>query len=181
MYSAWLTAPLRFWGTFYTARGQWFDGVADQLGPVGASGAYLSIPFEELKEGSTGFLSHTVSERDITNFAQATGDKNPIHLDDGYAKKTIFKGRIAHGLLTGGFISALFGTTFPGPGTVYVSQTLNFKAPVRIGDVVVVRAIVTEIDSEKRRAKFECVCRVGEKIVLEGEAVLQFPRVKKGS
>ncbi len=104
-----------------------------------------------------------------------TGDKNPVHLDEAYAAKTIFKTRIAHGMLTAGYLSAVFGMELPGPGAIYVSQTLNFRGPVRIGDRVIAKVRVAELFPAKRRARFECVCTVDGKPVLEGEAILMVP------
>ena len=130
---------------------------------------------EDLKVGETADFAKTVSEADITLFAGVSGDTNPIHLDAHYAETTIFKGRIAHGMLSASFISTVFGTIMPGPGAIYVSQSLRFKAPVRIGDTVTARVTVTEIDTAKKRAKFACECLVGDKVVIEGEGVLMVP------
>jgi 3-hydroxybutyryl-CoA dehydratase len=131
--------------------------------------------FEDLEVGMEASFAKTVSEADIRSFAEVTGDKNPVHLDPDYAAKTIFKEPIAHGMLTAGYISAVFGMEMPGPGAIYVSQTLNFRAPVRKGDRVVAKVRVMELYAAKRRARFECVCSVDGKIVLEGEAVLMVP------
>jgi 3-hydroxybutyryl-CoA dehydratase len=109
-------------------------------------------------------------------FAEVTGDKNPVHIDEDYAAKTMFKGRIAHGMLTAGYISAVFGMELPGPGAIYVSQTLNFRAPVRIGDHAIAQVKVVELIPAKRRARFDCVCTVADKPVLEGEAILMVPK-----
>jgi 3-hydroxybutyryl-CoA dehydratase len=98
-----------------------------------------------------------------------------VHLDEAYAAKTIFKRPIAHGMLTAGYISAVFGMELPGPGAIYVSQTLNFRAPVRTGDRVVAKVRVMELYPRKRRARFACVCSVEGTVVLEGEAVLMVP------
>lgn len=113
--------------------------------------------FEDLQLGMEATVARTVSEADIQAFAEVTGDKNPVHLDEAYAAKTMFKGRIAHGMLSAGYISAVFGMELPGPGAIYVSQTLNFKAPVRIGDHVIAKVTVAEL-MDKRRARFDCVC-----------------------
>ena len=118
---------------------------------------------------------HTVSEKEIVAFAEVTGDRNPIHLDAVYAAQTPFKERIAHGMLTASYFASIFGTSLPGPGAIYVSQTLHFKAPVKINDTVLAKVTVTGKDEERRRVSFECICKVGEKIVLTGEAVLQLP------
>ena len=131
--------------------------------------------FEDLELGMEASFQKTVTEADIVSFAGVSGDKNPVHLDADYAARTIFKQRIAHGMLTASYISAVFGMEMPGPGAIYVSQTLNFKAPVRIGDVVTAKVKLLELIPAKRRARFECVCLVGGKPVLEGEAVLMVP------
>src|SRR6476646_8270757 len=131
--------------------------------------------FEDLEIGMEASFAKTVSQADIVSFADVTGDKNPVHLDADYAAKSIFKGTIAHGMLTAGYISAVFGMEMPGPGAIYVSQTLNFRAPVRQGDRVVAKVRVMELYPAKRRARFECTCSIGDKIVLEGEAVLMVP------
>jgi 3-hydroxybutyryl-CoA dehydratase len=137
-----------------------------------------SYRFEDLQLGMEASFAKTVTENDILAFAEVTGDRNPVHLDQDFAEKTMFKGRIAHGMLTAGFISAVFGMELPGPGAIYVSQTLNFRAPVRIGDHAIAKVKVVELMPAKRRARFDCSCRVGDKVVLEGEAILMVP--KKG-
>jgi 3-hydroxybutyryl-CoA dehydratase len=131
--------------------------------------------FEDLEQGMEASFAKTVSEADIIAFAEVTGDKNPVHLDEKYAAGTLFKERIAHGMLTAGYISAVFGMELPGPGAIYVSQTLNFRGPVKIGDRVVAKVRVMELYPAKRRARFECICSVDGKPVLEGEAVLLVP------
>ena len=131
--------------------------------------------FEDLELGMEADVQKAVTEADIIAFAAVSGDKNPVHLDEAYAAKTMFKGRIAHGMLTAGYISAVFGMELPGPGAIYVSQTLNFKGPVRIGDVVTAKVKLVELLTAKRRARFDCVCSVNGKAVLEGEAVLMVP------
>ena len=135
-------------------------------------GKYL----DEITDGMTAVFSKTVTEADIVLFAGITGDTNPVHLDEEFAKPTMFKGRIAHGMLTAGFVSAVFGTTLPGPGCVYISQNLKFKAPVKIGDTVKARVTVSAIDQDKARVTFATTCHVGDKIVLDGEAQLMVPR-----
>ena len=134
-------------------------------------GKYL----DEISDGMTAVFSKTVTEADIVLFAGITGDTNPVHLDEEFAKPTMFKGRIAHGMLTAGFISAVFGTKLPGPGCVYVSQSMKFKAPVRIGDTVKARVTVCAIDP-KGRVTFLTTCHVGDTLVLDGEAQLMVPR-----
>jgi len=131
--------------------------------------------FEDLELGMEASFQKKVTESDINSFAQITGDKNPVHLDPAYAARTIFKERIAHGMLTASYISAVFGMQMPGPGAIYVSQTLNFRAPVKIGDVVTAKVRVVELFPAKRRARFACECLVNGKPVLEGEAVLMVP------
>ncbi len=131
--------------------------------------------FEDLSVGLEASMARTVGEADIVAYAALSGDYNPIHLDPDYAARTPFKDRIAHGILSAGYISALFGMQLPGPGSVYISQTLNFKGPVKIGDVVVTTVKLIDLIPEKKRARFETVCRVEGKPVLTGEAVLMIP------
>lgn len=137
--------------------------------------AAKGVFFEDLSVGQEASLSNTVSEADIVAFADISGDRNPVHLDADYAAKTMFKERIAHGMLSAAYISAVFGMKLPGPGAIYMSQTLKFKAPVKIGDTVVTSVKVVELVPEKRRARFECVCTVNDKPVVEGEAMLMVP------
>ncbi len=134
-----------------------------------------SYAFEDLSVGMEASFAKTVTQADIIGFADVSGDKNPVHLDEAYAAKTMFKGRIAHGMLTAAYISAVFGMELPGPGAIYVSQTLNFRGPVRIGDRVIAKVTLVELFPAKRRARFDCVCLVDGKPVLEGEAVLMVP------
>ncbi|WP_088345219.1 MULTISPECIES: MaoC family dehydratase [Rhodomicrobium] len=131
--------------------------------------------FEDLNVGMEARYVRRVSEEDIIAFAELTGDTNPIHLDEAYAAGTMFKTRIAHGALTAGYISTILGTLLPGPGAIYISQSLNFRAPVHIGDEVTATARITELLPAKRRAIFTCHCSVGGKTVLEGEALLMVP------
>lgn len=130
---------------------------------------------EDLRVGQTASIAKTVTAADIDQFASITGDNNPVHLNAAYAAKTRFKARIAHGMLGAGFISAVLGTKLPGPGAIYISQSLAFKAPVKIGDTVVAKATVTEVVVEKKRVRMATVCSVGETTVLEGEAMLLVP------
>ncbi len=131
--------------------------------------------FEDLQLGMEASYARAVTDADIVAFADLTGDKNPLHLDAAYAAKTVFKTPIAHGMLTAGYISTVFGMEMPGPGAIYVSQTLNFRAPVRAGDTVMAKVVVAELIAAKRRARFHCTCTVEGKVVLEGEAVLVVP------
>jgi 3-hydroxybutyryl-CoA dehydratase len=131
--------------------------------------------FEDLQVGQEASLATTVKESDIAAFAEVSGDKNPVHLDASYAATTMFKERIAHGMLSAAYISAVFGMKLPGPGSVYISQSLSFKAPVKIGDTVTTTVKLVELVPEKKRARFETVCSVGGKPVLTGEAMLMVP------
>jgi 3-hydroxybutyryl-CoA dehydratase len=135
--------------------------------------------FEDLEVGMEASFAKTVTEADIIAFAEVTGDHNPVHLDETYAAGTMFKTRIAHGMLTAGCISAVCGMQLPGPGAVYISQTLNFRGPVRIGDRVVAGVKLVELIPAKRRARFDCTCTVDGKLVLEGEAILMVPKRPK--
>ena len=129
----------------------------------------------DLKPGMTAEMVRKIAESDIVDFARVTGDDNPVHLDEAYAAATPFKGRIAHGMLTAGLISAVLGTKLPGPGAIYMRQTLVFRAPVRIGDEVTTRVTVKEVIADKRRVALDTVCLVGGQPVLEGEALLMVP------
>lgn len=133
------------------------------------------LNFEDLFVGRTASASRTISEADILMFAGVSGDTNPVHLDEEFAASTMFGGRIAHGMLSAGLISAVFGTRLPGPGCIYLSQTLKFKAPVKVGDTVVARVTVKELKAEKRRALCSTVCTVGDRVVLDGEAEILVP------
>ncbi len=130
---------------------------------------------EDLSEGMSASYSRTVSEADILMFAGVSGDTNPVHLDAEFAAHTMFGERIAHGMLAASFISTVFGTRLPGPGAVYLSQNLKFKAPVKVGDTVVARVTVQTLNAAKRRAVFMTECYVGETVVLTGEAELLVP------
>ncbi len=131
---------------------------------------------EDLAPGMSEVFSKTITEADLLMFAGVSGDTNPLHLDQDFASRTMFEGRIAHGMLTGSLVSTVLGTKLPGPGAVYVSQQLKFLAPVRIGDTVIARAVVADINLERRRVRLETTCWVGETKVLEGEAILMVPR-----
>ncbi len=131
--------------------------------------------FEDLSIGQAATFAKTVTEADIVLFAGITGDTNPVHINQAYAEGTRFKGRIAHGMLAAGFISTVLGTRLPGPGTIYLSQSLAFKAPVRIGDTVAATATVTALDPQRKRATFQTVARVGDTVVIEGEATVMVP------
>lgn len=131
--------------------------------------------FEDISEGQTATFGKTVTEADILMFSGVSGDTNPVHLNEEYAATTMFKGRIAHGMLSAGLISAVFGTRLPGPGCIYVSQSLKFKAPVRIGDTVIAKVECTGKVPEKKFVTFRTTCYVGDKAVIDGEATLMVP------
>ena len=131
---------------------------------------------EDLTEGMSAVYTKTVTDADLVLFAGVSGDINPVHVDQEYAKTTMFQGRIAHGMLTGSFISAVLGTKLPGPGCIYLSQNLKFKAPVRPGDTVRAKVTVKSVDLERGRVTVDTVCTVADKTVIEGEAVLMVPR-----
>jgi 3-hydroxybutyryl-CoA dehydratase len=135
----------------------------------------VAFHFEDLKVGMTASFAKTIGETDITLFAGISGDTNPIHIDEEYAAGTMFKGRIAHGMLSGALISTVLGTRLPGPGAIYVSQSLRFKAPVRAGDTLRAKVEITALDSEKKRVTLNTSCSVRGKNVVEGEAVLMVP------
>jgi 3-hydroxybutyryl-CoA dehydratase len=134
-----------------------------------------TLAFEDLRVGMREVLMKSVMDTDVVGFAQLSGDDNPIHLCDTYAAGTKFGQRIAHGLYTASLISAVLGTRLPGPGAVYRSQTLNFHAPVKIGDVVTVIVEVAELVPEGRRVRLHCEASIDGKVVLDGEAVVSVP------
>jgi 3-hydroxybutyryl-CoA dehydratase len=130
---------------------------------------------DELTPGMSSSLEKTVTERDVELFGEVSGDFNPVHFDEEYAKKTIFRGRIAHGMISLSYISTVLGMQMPGPGTIFMSASSRFKAPVRIGETVVTTCTVREVVPEKRRVLFDCVCKVGETVVVEGDALVMAP------
>jgi len=130
---------------------------------------------DDLKPGMSESFTKTVSERDIELFGEVSGDVNPVHFDEDFAKTTPFKTRIAHGMLSASYISTVLGMEMPGPGTIFMSLMTRFKAPVRIGDTVTATCTVREIVAEKRRVMFDCVCKVGDTTVVEGEALVMAP------
>jgi 3-hydroxybutyryl-CoA dehydratase len=132
--------------------------------------------FDEINIGMCGEFNNIVKEEDIIQFAEITGDRNPIHLDANYARTSIFGQRISHGMLVAGFISAVFGYKFPGPGWIYVSQSLQFKAPVFIGDQTTTLVTVEKLIPEKKMVKFKTLVSVKEKIVITGSATLLSPK-----
>lgn len=135
-----------------------------------------ALYFEDMSVGMEASHKKRITESDIEIFADISGDKNPVHLCDDYASASVFKERIAHGILTASLVSTVFGTKLPGPGCIYISQSLNFRAPVMIDDEVTAMARITSLMPEKRRVIFSCNCEVNGKTVLDGEAVILVPR-----
>ena len=131
---------------------------------------------EDLAIGRHAERRNVVTAAELDAFAKLTGDENPIHLDEAYAAQTRFGGRIAHGMFVAGFISAVLGNDLPGPGAVYLSQSLRFRRAVRIGDEVVSRVEVTEINETRARVSLKTVCTVAGEVVVDGEAVVMAPR-----
>jgi 3-hydroxybutyryl-CoA dehydratase len=132
--------------------------------------------FEDLTVGRRASFAKTVTEADILLFAAVSGDTNPVHIDAEAAAASMFKERIAHGMLSASFISTVLGTRLPGPGTIYLSQTLAFRAPVKIGQTVTATVEVTALDPARKRATLKTTCTVGGQPVVEGEAVVMVPR-----
>jgi 3-hydroxybutyryl-CoA dehydratase len=131
---------------------------------------------DQIKIGDSAHISKTVTEEVIHDFAKATGDFNPIHLDQAYAEKTRFKGRIAHGALTVGYISSVLANLLPGPGSIYLSQEIKFLAPVRIGDIVTAKVEIIELIPDKNRAKFKTTCtNQNAEVVVDGTAWIMPP------
>jgi 3-hydroxybutyryl-CoA dehydratase len=127
---------------------------------------------EDLEVGMSASCAKTISESDVYTFAGITGDNNPVHVNAEYAATTMFKERIVHGMFSAGLISAVLGTKLPGPGAIYIDQTLKFKAPVMIGDTLTATATVTDINTSRRRVVLETICSVAGKTVAAGSATL---------
>ena len=125
---------------------------------------------EDLEVGMSASYAKTVSESDVYMFAGITGDNNPVHINEEFAASTQFKKRIVHGMFSAGLISTVLGTRLPGPGAIYIDQTLKFKAPVYIGETVTATATVEEIDTRRRRVRLKTICTVNGKVVAQGEA-----------
>jgi 3-hydroxybutyryl-CoA dehydratase len=140
-----------------------------------SAGKIASHYLEDLTIGQAASYERTVSAEDVDKFGEVSGDFNPLHFDDEYAKGTIFRGRIAHGMLSLSYLSTVLGTKLPGAGSIFMSATTRFKAPVRIGDTVKAVCTVREIDIPKKRVTFDCVCKVGDVVVVEGEALVRVP------
>lgn len=146
-----------------------------------SDGTPMSTPeggrsLESLVVGQSAGQVHTVRPDDLAAFADISGDHNPLHMDEAYAQSSPFKGRVAHGMLLGAWISALLGDALPGPGAIYVSQSLAFRRPVRIGDEVLVEVEVAEIDVKAGHARMSTRCSVAGRSVLDGEAIMRVPR-----
>ncbi|MDE3059426.1 MAG: MaoC family dehydratase [Pseudomonadota bacterium] len=135
--------------------------------------------FEDLKTGMEATVSRTITETDLRNFSGVSGDTNPMHLNEEFAKNTPFKGTIVHGMLTASLISAVIGTRLPGPGCIYMSQTLKFLAPVRVGDTVYAVGKIKELQPEKHRVLMDTKCYVRDTVVIDGEALIKVPSREK--
>lgn len=142
------------------------------------SGGYI---LDELHVGMAAEKLVVATEDRIRLFAEASDDFNPVHLDEGFASKTAYRGRIAHGLLSASFGSAVVGTILPGAGSIYISQTLSFHQPVRIDDEVRIRITVIEIEAESARVKLSCEGFVRDTLIMDGVAVVRVPRRRKPS
>ena len=134
-----------------------------------------SFAIEDIQIGMTASYTQTITDADVKAFAGISGDHNPVHLNEEYAKDSRFKDRIAHGLLTASFFSAIFGTKLPGEGCVYAGQNLQFKRPVYLGDTVIATVTVIAVDVSKKRVTFETVCMVKNKAVTTGTAEIFIP------
>jgi 3-hydroxybutyryl-CoA dehydratase len=132
--------------------------------------------FEDLSPGMSESYTRTVNDADIQQFAEVSGDTNPAHLDAEFAATTRFKKRIAHGMLSASYISTLIGTKLPGPGCLYISQTLKFRAPVYIGDEVTATISITDLNARRGYVTFSTICSVGDTEVIRGEAMILVPR-----
>ena len=166
---------LRLWHEWFSFwHGMWFT-------PLPADNTHvfdISVDRSDAKTftaGDSASLEHIVDLPDVEGFATLTGDTNPVHLDPDYARESKFGERIAHGMYTASFFGTLFGTALPGPGAIYVSQALDFKAPVKLGDIIRARVQLQEL-LPKGRARFVCTATVGDRVVLTGVAVLMLPR-----
>ena len=130
---------------------------------------------EDITVGQSASLSKEVTEKDVELFADLSMDTNPVHLDQAYAESTMFKTRIAHGMLGASLLSAVLGTQLPGKGAIYLGQTLKFKAPVKLGDTITATATVREMTPEKKRVVLDTVVKVGDTVVIDGEATVLAP------
>ena len=139
------------------------------------SNFFKKLELEEIEIGMEASYSQTITDADVKAFSGISGDKNPVHMDDEYAESSRYKKRIAHGMISASYFSSLFGTKIPGEGCVYVAQSLNFKRPVYLGDTVKAMVVVKNIDLKKRRVFFDTVCKVKNKVVIDGCAELYVP------
>jgi 3-hydroxybutyryl-CoA dehydratase len=153
------------------------DATPAKDGEILSQGYY----FEDLETGMEASYAKTITEADVNAFAALSGDVNPVHMSDDFAAGTMFKKRIAHGFLTGSLISTVLGTKLPGPGSIYLSQELKFRAPVFLGDTVTATARIASLDEAKGRVTLSCVCSVDGKPVLTGDAVIMVPRKASAS
>ena len=135
----------------------------------------MTVYFEDMKVGDSAEFGKTITEADVLMFGAVSGDFNPVHFNQAYAETTPFKTRIVHGMLTASLISTLLGTRLPGEGTIYLSQSAKFKAPVLIGQTVVASVTVSALDEAKKRVTLATRCRVGDKVVMEGESLVIAP------
>ena len=142
------------------------------------SGGYI---LDELVVGMTAEKRVTVTEERIDRFAEASDDFNPVHMDEAFASRTAYRGRIAHGLLSASFGSAVVGTILPGAGAIYLGQTLNFYRPVRIGEVASARVTVASIDEAAARVVLRCEVYIGDELAMDGEATVRVPRRRRPS
>lgn len=140
---------------------------------------FNQVPLEDIRIGMKVSYTQTITESDIETFASISGDTNPIHIDEKYARQSRFKKRLAHGMMSASYFSGLFGTKIPGEGCLYVSQSLQFKRPVYLEDIVTATVIVNEVDLINRRVFFSTICTVKNKVVIDGEAELYVPKTKQ--
>ena len=131
---------------------------------------------EDIEVGMTAIYAKTITDADLVMFAGISGDTNPVHLDANFADQTVFNGRIAHGMLSASFISTVLGTRLPGPGCIYLSQSLKFRAPVKAGDTVTARVTVKDVNPDNKRITLDTICTVGDSVVVDGEALLMVSR-----
>jgi 3-hydroxybutyryl-CoA dehydratase len=163
--------------TIFKAADDWWKMISNlaTLSSGQTNSPLRALFFEDLSVGMTETLSKTFSSADVIMFAELTEDRNPIHLSEHFAAKTPFEHRIVHGLYTASLISAVIGTRLPGPGAVYISQSLHFRAPVKIDATVDATVTVAELIPERHYTKLSCICRVGNQVVLEGDALVKVP------
>ena len=143
--------------------------------------AEAGYSIEDLAVGMSAVYARTVTEADVILFAGISGDNNPVHMNELYAAQTRFKGRIVHGLLSASFVSTAIASKLPGPGSIYLSQSLVFRAPVRAGDTVEARVTVLELIPEKRRVLLKTICTVGSTVVIDGDALVMVPAGRRAA